>query len=69
MTMTNVVNSIAMPVYTARVMLQGKTRRRYRTESCRVLVYVHGNCQARAIAQMLAPAFPEWDITYYEVFK
>lgn len=33
-----------------------------------MLVYLHGNCQARAIAQMLAPVFPEWDVAWYEVF-
>jgi Polysaccharide biosynthesis enzyme WcbI len=34
-----------------------------------MLVYVHGNCQARAIAEMLAPVFPQWDVAYYEVFQ
>lgn len=34
-----------------------------------MLVYVHGNCQALAIARMLAPAFPQWRIEFYEVFQ
>ncbi len=34
-----------------------------------MLVYVHGNCQARAIAQMLAPVFPQWQVPFYEVFQ
>ena len=34
-----------------------------------MLIYMHGNCQARAIAQMVAPEFPEWDVHYYEVFN
>lgn len=31
-------------------------------------VYVHGNCQAPAIAGMLREARPDWDVTSYEVF-
>jgi hypothetical protein len=31
-------------------------------------VYVHGNCQAPAIASMIANDFPQWDVFSYEVF-
>jgi len=31
-------------------------------------VYVHGNCQAPAIASLLAAQFPEWEVSSYEVF-
>src|ERR1700733_5636280 len=34
-----------------------------------MLVYIHGNCQARAIAEMLAPVFPQWEVPYYEGFQ
>ena len=31
-------------------------------------VYVHGNCQAPAIASLIAGQFPDWRIASYEVF-
>lgn len=32
-------------------------------------VYVHGNCQAPAIAGLLREVYPDWDIEAYEVFN
>ena len=31
-------------------------------------VYVHGNCQAPAIASLIGDQFPDWEIASYEVF-
>jgi hypothetical protein len=31
-------------------------------------VYVHGNCQAPAIASLIGDQFPDWEVASYEVF-
>jgi hypothetical protein len=32
-------------------------------------VYVHGNCQAPAIASMISDQFPDWNVSSYEIFN